>query len=219
MPEVARSGPSEPSAASPPVPAGVSAAWTAGAILALATYFFFVHSFTRGLLADVGLSPGVAAKSLVVLAVMAGFILWLAPVADLPAILYRHRIPERRIARGECPGCGQRQDAGATRCPECGDPLRPPPKWELSLGSFARFSLLCVAAIALGGGLAEWRTSVDEAAFRAEAATRPDLPYTRPRAWPADFARLDYDPAAGLRSSSVTESPQIPGWKPKPATR
>lgn len=205
----------------PPVPAGAALAWDAAITLSLAAYFFFVHSFTRGLLGDVGLSAGVAAKSIVVMVVLAGFILWVAPITDLPRILWRHRLPERRLARGECPRCGQPRDPGRDRpgeagpCPECGAAPVAPPRWELAARPFLRFAVLIALGMALGGGLAEGRISADERAFLAEVEARPDALHDRPRPWPADFARLQSDPELGPRGTGVIESPQEAGWRPR----
>jgi hypothetical protein len=201
--------------AAPSIPAGAALAWDGMLALALAIYFFFVHSFTRGLLGDLGLSLGVAFKALVVMIVLAGFIVWIAPVTEMPRILWRHRIPERRLARGDCPRCGQRQAAGAIRCPECGALPVAPPRWELGARPFVRFGLLVAFGIALGGGIAEWRITADERAFLAEAAARPDAAHERPRAWPVDFARLHFDPEDGARATGVLESPQEAGWRPR----
>lgn len=203
----------------PPIPAGVRLAWDGAIAIALALYFFFVHSFTRGLLGDLGFTPGVAIKGILVMIVLAGFILWVAPITDLPRIIWRHRLPERRLARGECPRCGQRQSTGADRCPECG--VRPvaPPRWELSARPFVRFAVLTAVGIAVGGGIAEGRISSDERAFLAEVAAKPDLSHDRARIWPADFARLQSDPDRGLRATGVIESPQEAGWRPGPNRR
>jgi hypothetical protein len=115
-----------PAEAAPTVPAGVSLAWDAAITVALAGYFFFVQSFARGLLGDLGLSPAVAIKSVLVMGVLAGFILWVAPITDLPRIVWRHRLPERRLAHGECPRCGQPQAPAASLASDC-FPLPPIP--------------------------------------------------------------------------------------------
>lgn len=215
----AMTGREEPTAgppdAAPPIPAGAAIAWDLLLAATLSAYFFFVHSFTRGLLGDLGLSFGVALKSVVVMAVLAGFILWIAPLTDLPRILWRHRLPERRLARGECPRCGQPQDAGASRCPECGSPRLGPPRWELTARPFLRFAALTGLGMAIGGGIAEWRVTVDERAFLAEVAARPDTAHDRPRTWPIEFARLLADPEDGSRATGVLESPQEAGWRPR----
>jgi len=203
----------------PPIPVGVSLAWDGTLVVALAVYFFFVHSFTRGLLGDLGFTAGVAIKGIVVMIVLAGFILWVAPITDLPRIIWQHRLPERRLARGECPRCGQRQSPDTARCPECGGrPVRPP-RWELSARPFFRFAVLTAAGIAIGGGIAEGRISSDEGAFLAEVAANPDRSHDRHRVWPADFARLQSDPDRGLQATGVIESPQEAGWRPGPARR
>lgn len=199
----------------PPIPPIVALGWDALLIGLLAPYFFFVHSFTRGLLGELGLSIGVAVKALVVMAVLAGFIFWIAPVTELPRILWRHRIPERRLARGECPRCGQRQSGPSTRCPECGATPVPPPRWELSTRPFLRFGVLMALGIVLGGGLAEWRVGNDERAFLAEVAARPDATHERPRTWPLEFARLQAGPELRPTATGVLESPQVPGWRPR----
>ncbi len=204
-----------PAEAAPTVPAGVSLAWDAAITVALAGYFFFVQSFARGLLGDLGLSPAVAIKSVLVMGVLAGFILWVAPITDLPRIVWRHRLPERRLARGECPRCGQPQAPAANRCPECGATPVPPPRWELTARPFLRFTAMVALGMALGGGLAEARVSADERAFLADVAARPDASHDRPRAWPADFARLVSDPELGPRATGVIESPQEAGWRPR----
>ena len=199
----------------PPIPGGVTLAWDGFLAAVLAAYFFFVHSFTRGLLGDLGLTVGVAIKSFVVMVVLAGFILWIAPITDLPRIVWRHRLPERRLARGECPRCGQARHPGADRCPECGSPPVSPPRWELGPRPFVRFAALVVVGMALGGGLAEWRISADERAFLAAVAARPDATHDRPRLWPIEFARLTADPESGPRATGVLESPQEAGWRPR----
>lgn len=214
----AMTGREEPTAgppdAAPPIPAGAAIAWDLLLAATLSAYFFFVHSFTRGLLGDLGLTVAVAAKGVAVMVVLAGFILWIAPVTDLPRISWRHRLPERRLARGECPRCGQPRHVGASRCPECGALPVAPPRWELTARPFLRFAGLIVVGMALGGALAEWRISADERAFLADVAARPDATHDRPRVWPVEFARLRADPELGPHAIGVLESPQEAGWRP-----
>ncbi len=189
---------------------------TFGAVLA--AYFFVVFCVARGLLRGVGFGLSESVQCFCMTLMMAGFIVWLAPLSQLMELWYHHRVPARRARRGLCPNCGHSvagSVAEGKRCPECGGDrtLRPPLQfgWE----TIRRFSLVCGLAYLVGclAGLA-W-LGLDERAFEREYLARPTEPHSRPRAWPASFSILHYDGTAAS-SASVAEPDVQPLDRPPP---
>jgi hypothetical protein len=198
------------------VPSTLLLAYLAGFTLLLAVYFFAIFCLARGLVGGVGFSFPVLVQCIASVVVMAGFIIWLAPLGEALELWYLHRRPERRLAKGLCPTCGQTRDATldpTARCPECGaDPeLREP--WQFGMSTLRRFAILCTISMVLGSAAGAWWIAADERLFRAECAA--GRPYERHRAWPADFATLRFD-GSTMWSTSVLESPHDPTWRPRP---
>lgn len=206
------------------VPPTVQLAYLTSFGLVLASYFFVVFCVARGLLRGVGFGISESVQCFGISLVMAGFIVWLAPLSQLMELWYQHRVPARRAQRGLCPGCGHgfAADAGnpsepsVARCPECGSDrsLRSPLQfgWE----TLRRFGIVLGAAYLVGCGAAMAWLHLDERAFARECAVARILPHARPRVWPASFATLHFDGVAAT-SSSVTEPDVQPLVRPSPA--
>lgn len=180
----------------------------------LAFYFFLVYACMRGVLAEFGSAPGTVARAAAATAAMAAFVVWLAPLADLPEIFFGHLLPRRRLDRSACPSCGHPTAiGGGPPCPECGRRPFAPRPWQPGAATIRRFALILAGSITLGVAAGEWWTHSDEVRFRRESDARSE-PFLRPRAWPAEFATLRYDPNAGVSAHRRQDSVRIPGWKP-----
>ncbi len=191
------------------VPATALLAYLGLFFLGLAFYFFVVFCVARGLLRGVGFGPAILIQCFGMTLVMAGFIIWLAPLAQLMELWYHHWLPTLRAKRGACPGCGHRgaaEHASSTgRCPECGGGLRPPLAMEFGWSTVRRFALVCGLAYLAGSGSGLLWLGLDERSFERECTARPAQPYERKRAWPASFATLRYD-GDEYSSFSIMES-------------
>ena len=186
--------------------------------LGLAFYFFVVFCVARGLLRGVGFGPAILIQCFGMTLVMVGFIIWLAPLAQLMELWYHHWLPTLRARRGACPGCGHRGAAGFAsstgRCAECGGALRAPAAMEFGWSTVRRFALVCGLAYLAGSGAGLLWLGLDERSFARECAVRPATPMERQRAWPASFSTLRYD-GEEFTSFSISES-EI---RPLPAPR
>jgi hypothetical protein len=207
---------SPPAAPPPPAMARSIVLLTLGA--SLATYFFVIYCISRGLIGGFGSAASSVIKAFIATAAMAGFVIWLAPLTELAEIWFSYRRPAIRIRRGLCPACGQAAPPGETagrRCPECGAGLDIEPQpWQFGWSAVRRFAILCAVAVVLGALVGEAWLAGDEERFEAEVTAGNGLPRERPRAWPADFARLSFDGEV-FTASGVPESKPIPGWRPK----
>jgi hypothetical protein len=69
-------------------------------------------------------------------------------------------------------------------------------RWRLIL-------VLFLGSLILGSAMSETWILWDEARFRDEIVTRPDIsrPYSRPRAWPNEVGSLVYVPTKGIHST------------------
>ncbi len=184
--------------------------------LLLAIYFFVVFCVARGLLGGVGFTLSVMAQCIAASVVMAGFIVWLAPLADVLELWYLHRRPARRRLRGLCPSCGHAHaddPAANDRCPECGTDRALLPPWQFGLATLRRFGIVCGIAFVIGCGAGAAWTRFDERRFLRECAEQRGLAYERHRAWPAEFSTMHFD-GENVSSVSVIESPIDPTWKP-----
>lgn len=173
----------------------------------LAAYFFVIFCVTRGLLRGIGFDVSTTIQCLLVTLVMAGFVVWLAPLCHLPEALLLHRRSQRRAARGLCPACGHPRQAAAeptAPCPECGSDAIPPRPFEFGWPSIRRFALVGGAAYVVGSLLGFTLIRADEARFAHECSIRGGAAFERPRAWPASFCRLSFD-GESATSSSVEE--------------
>ncbi len=188
----------------------------AGLLVASGFYFFIVYACMRGVLAEIGSAPGTIARAAAATAAMAAFVVWLAPLADLPQIVFAHVLPRRRIDRHACPACGYAMPQDRVRpCSECGRRPFLPTAWQPSLATARRFLAVLLAGLTAGIACGEWWTRSDELRFRNEAAGRQEA-YMRPRSWPADFASLRFDPAAGVSAHRGPDAARIAGWRPGP---
>lgn len=208
----------DPGAGDTPPEGLVPPAWRiahlAAMLAASAFYFFIVYACMRGVLAEIGSAPGTIARAAAATAAMAAFVVWLAPLADLPQIVFSHLLPRRRLDRHACPACGYaRPSAAVAPCPECGRRPFQPRAWQPSLATARRFMAILLVGLAAGVACGEWWTRDDELRFRREVAGRQEAAM-RSRAWPADFASLRFDPAAGVSAHRGPEAARIPGWRP-----
>jgi len=190
-----------------------SARWTHRVLLLglVAVYFFLSYCILRALLGSVGGSFGTVVKALLATAAMGAFIVWAVPLAEVPQIVFRHLLPQRRARRGRCPRCGY--DRRDRACPECGFAGAAPGPWQIGWSTVRRFGAVLVVGYFLGVVVGEVWTSLDERRFAAESVGRPA--YVRPRAWPADFASLAWDPRTGVSAVDPFHSPRIDGWRAK----
>lgn len=187
---------------------------------ALTAYFFVVFCVVRGLIGGVGWGGSTVVQTLAATAVMTAFVVWLAPLVELPEVWFHHRTPARRRAQGLCGECGYAlpkavPESEMRRCPECGAIDAPRPAWQFSARTARIFVLIACIAYAIGSIGAAWWIASDERAFRREAA-RASGPYERRRAWPADFAVLTFDDRGVMRGRDVLEGDIVdPAWRSK----
>lgn len=197
------------------VPPTVQLAYLATFGLLLAAYFFVIFCVARGLLRGIGFGISELVQCFGMTLVMAGFIVWLAPLTQLMELWYGHRVPSRRAKRGLCPACGHPIAAAETStdgsppacppcCPECGSDLQLRSPMQFGWETIRRFAVVCTLAYLVGcfTGLA-W-LHLDERAFRLEYLAKPTVPHERKRAWPASFSTLIYDGSRAW-SFSITE--------------
>ncbi|MBL9118972.1 MAG: hypothetical protein JNL80_03545 [Phycisphaerae bacterium] len=203
------------------VPQGLLGAFLAAFCLVLAAYFFVIFCVTRGLLRGVGFSVSTMVECLAVTLVMAGFVVWLAPMSHFLEAWFLHRIPAKRARRGLCPACGHPLpgpiadgDGSTARCAECGGDFTLRRPFEFGWQGIRRFLAIAGVAYAIGTGCAIARIAADERAFVREYSLSPGVPHYRPRAWPAAFATLSYD-GEFATSTSVAEPAIEPGWRPR----
>jgi len=92
----------------------------------------------------------------------------------------------------------------------------------LSWRSLRTFAAMLLVALLKGISLAEIFIRADEAAFvrevNAVTAGGNLHAYNRARAGWADFARLDYDPAAGFSATAPFDHPRIAGFRARDTT-
>ncbi len=183
----------------------------------LASYFFIAFCASRAFLGGWGFPLRVLVPSLVATVVLGVFVFWLAPLADLPDMWYLHRRPAHRAARGLCPQCGHALPpggCGSSRCPECGGTGETRPPWLLSWPTFRRFLLIEGIALLVGCAAGMVWLRLDEAAFVREQARFRGV-YERPRAWPADFASLQFTEESGFGSTAILEEAAFTNQPPR----
>jgi len=207
----------------PEAPAAVLWGWRASLFVAALAYGTLAAMVVRGLVGGFGVRT--ADMVLVTVGTMAGMlaVLPMAALADLPEALWGHWIPERRWRRGRCPACAQvRSDPApptpgtATNppCPECGAPFERPAAWAADWRALRHAAWVLVPAGVLGTAAGLTICARDEAAFRrfVEAARVQDdslLERSRPRAWPASFAQLNWTAGRGFSGPPPFESPKV----------
>lgn len=204
--------------------------WRLALFAVVAAYFFMSYCILRALLGEFGVAASTIAKAAIATAVMATFIVWAVPLADLAEILHRHLLPQRRAAKGRCPACGYDLREGRVRCPECGFDGPTPGPWQLKWSSARRFSLMLLFGWMLGCAVGEIWIARDERRFLQEAAAMLEAeaaraasrglsitvdPYRRPRIWPAQFAMLLAEPDGSIVAIGPFQSPRTAGWKPR----
>ena len=183
--------------------------------VALWGYFVAFHQMSRALVGGFD-SPTTSVVWAIAGSIVGALpLLVMLPVALLPRWWFGRRVPERRLAAGQCPDCGY--PCRKFACPECGGdgtiaPLdlfaRRPIAWLLA-GSALLFTLAVCWA--------EFRIRLDESRFRREVEARVAAgqrePMARPRAGWGSFATLRFDPATGFDAPPPFDHPRIPGWR------
>lgn len=165
--------------------------------LLFAAHVFFMYAYARVGDAHFGFEMRTALLGLGFSLVMLIPFVWVYWIADVPQIITRHVLPQRRWSKGKCPACGySREGLTAATCPECGAALKPPTDYRFSLATIGRF--LFVVAIAWLGGCcaAEGLALFDEHQFRREvearAAQSETDDYWRARVWPMENSALGF---------------------------
>lgn len=208
-----RSGPASADASTPS--SLVLVLFRGAMTLVLGAYFFAVYCVVRAMLGGIGLDWGSVLRSLVATAVMSGFVVWLAPLLELPEIWFRHRVPQSRRARGLCPECGYAMDRKASICPECGSDGTLRPAWQFGTHTLARFAIVAASAYVAGCAAAALWMAADERAFLRESAVAAGH-YERSRSWPVQFARLVRRDDGTVHAPGIgTEGTVDPDWKPR----
>ncbi|MBL9149408.1 MAG: hypothetical protein JNM94_12015 [Phycisphaerae bacterium] len=184
----------------------------------LGFYFFVVFCIARASLGGFGMSTFLFLKCAAVSLIMGAFMVWLAPFLELPEIWYRHRLPSKRLARGECPDCGYPRAPGTTRCAECGSERNSPPPWQFGARTIRLFAIVATVSFVAGCGVALAWIAADERAFVREASLARGA-YSRERAWPMQFAPLAIDDAGTLSAPTIAiEGERDPNWRPRRPT-
>ena len=194
-------------------PAGASLAAFAVLFALSCASLFVAYCMARALVG--GFGAGLHTLVVCVLATTAAsiFLWWLAPFADFAEIFWVHLPADRRSRRGECPNCGYPHD-GRETCSECGRSTEALPAWTLGTRPVRRFMWILLPALVVGCVAGEWWCRLDEQRFVAEyEAIR--APYSRPRAFPASFARIWADECGAFRSEAWPDFARDRTWKPR----
>lgn len=183
-------------------------------LFAVSTVFLFTaYCVARALVGGFGAGPREITLAAVATFAASIFLWWLAPLADFAEIFWVHLPADRRARRSQCPHCGYPHEGRAT-CTECGRATAPLPAWVLSRRPARRLAVIMLPALFVGCMAGEWWSRLDEQRFAAEyRAIR--APYSRPRAFPATFARLWADDCGAFRSEAWPEFARDRAWKPK----
>ena len=188
-----------------------------GLLLLLSAYCFTTYALIRPLFGTIGFDATTVFKTTLAVIVLGIFVLWLAPMTNIPSIIHQHVAPSRRFRRGKCPGCGYpgAERGGARECPECGAAFREPPEWRLRGGVVVSFLLLFLAAVVLGGTVAETRLLADERQWMHDCS----LPggsrlESRARIWPSGYSLLFNDPVEGPYAEPLDGSRRDPEARP-----
>lgn len=126
-------------------------------------------------------------------------LLWAVAFTELPEAWNMNVRNQRRWRRGCCPSCGyprsDEQEHTAYKCQECGEALKPPANYQLSLKTVQRFVWILAIGWIVGVFIGETWVLIDEAAFKSEIQRRSgvsaDVEQTRQRAWPG-WGKLTY---------------------------
>lgn len=177
-----------------------------------AVFLFTAYCMARALIGGFGAGPRELVLCLATAFLASIFLWWLAPLTEFAEIFWIHLPADRRSRRGQCPHCGY-PHGGKERCTECGRSTEPLPAWTLSRRPARRLTWIMLPALVLGCVAGECWTRADEARFAAEyAAIR--APYSRPRAFPASFARIWADECGAFRSEAWPDFARDRSWKP-----
>lgn len=183
-------------------------------LFAVALAFLFTsYCIARALVGGFGAGAGAIALCVASTAAASIFLWWLVPFADFAEIVWIHLPADRRARRGQCPHCGYPHE-GRTRCTECGASTDPLPAWTLSVRPVRRLAWILVPAMLIGTLAGEAWCRLDESRFAAEHATAR-APMSRPRAFPAPFARMWVDESGAFGSEAWPDFERDRNWKPK----
>lgn len=187
-----------------------------GMLALLSAYCFTTYALIRPLFGTFGFEATTSIKTLLAVLVLGAFMLWLAPMTNVPTIIHRHVRPARRFRKGECPGCGypEARQIPSRICPECGSAYAPPPEWRLRARVMVPFGLLFLVAMTLGAVVAETRLLVDERQWEQDCRSPGgDRLQSRARVWPSGFAVMFNDPASGPYAEELAGSRRDPEAK------
>ena len=206
------------------VPVWASIVGWGSALGFFAVYFFVVHVSLRGLVPSFGIDVSAIATALFGTIVMAGFVIWLVSLAELPEMWFVHRRPRRFQKDGRCGRCGHPlgPSVGDT-CTECGfrESDLPGP-YTFGWRAVRRFAVALFLGIAAGVFAGEFWIADDEAEMRktaeaygpvATGGTPAGLTFTR--AWPATFSKVEWTPSDGFVPQEIFAQERI--RPPRPA--
>ena len=208
------------------VPAWASVIGWASALGFLAVYFFIVHVSLRGLVPSFGFDLSAIATALFGTIVMAGFVIWLVSLAELPEMWFVHRRPRQFQKNGRCGRCGHPLGPSTGNiCTECGFRQADLPEpYTFGWRAVRRFAIALVLGILAGVASGEIWIAGDEAKMRATADSYavggmggmpPGLTFSR--AWPATFSKVEWTPSNGFVPQEIFAQERI--RPPRPSNR
>jgi hypothetical protein len=195
-------------------PSGANAA-ALGVIFAISTAFLFAaYCMARALVGGFGTNATTVILAFTATTAASIFLWWLAPFADFAEIFWVHLPADRRSRRSQCPHCAY-PHGGRETCSECGQPTAPLRAWTLTARPARRLLSILIPALLIGCLAGELWSRLDESRFVAESNTAPApaAPYTRPRAFPASFARMWIDEYGVYHSEAWPEFARDRSWK------
>lgn len=175
-------------------------------------YFFIVHVTLRGLVPSFGIDFSAIATALFGTVVMAGFVIWLVSLAELPEMWFVHRRPRRFQMEGRCGRCGHELGpSAADTCTECGfSQADLPGPYTFGWRAVRRFTIALFLGIVIGVLAGEIWIANDEAAMiaitetqAAVAAGETNRTLTFTRAWPATFSKVDWTADTGFAPQEI----------------